>query len=146
MLIDTPPELRLQLLAAGVSDLDAVWYTHAHADHTHGIDDLRVFSRADRAPLPTYADPTAAESMRQKFGYVFDQDYQPIGGPKKLRGGKEFDFSTGAVLDDVWYDQRPHPTIAGHNEQVQVIKIRFADGATEEFNDKDKPAELGGGD
>jgi phosphoribosyl 1,2-cyclic phosphate phosphodiesterase len=82
LLIDTPPELRLQLLAAGVGDLDAVWYTHAHADHTHGIDDLRVFSRPDRAPLPTFADPAAAESMRQKFAYVFDQDYQPVGGPK----------------------------------------------------------------
>jgi hypothetical protein len=70
---------------------------------------------------------------------------QAIGGTKKLRGGKEFDFSTGAVLDDVWYDERPHPTIAGHNEQVQTIRIRFADGSTEEFNDKDKPAELGGG-
>ncbi len=70
---------------------------------------------------------------------------QPIGGPKKLRGGKEFDFSTGAVLDDVWYDERPHPTIPGHMEKVQTLRIRFPDGATEEFNDKDKPAELGGG-
>ncbi len=82
ILIDTPPELRLQLLYAGVKSIDAVWYTHSHADHTHGIDDLRVFSRPDTDPLPTYADPVCAEFMRQKFAYVFDDDYQPIGGPK----------------------------------------------------------------
>ena len=44
LLIDTPPELRLQLLAAGSPRVDAVWFTHTHADHVHGIDDLRVFS------------------------------------------------------------------------------------------------------
>ncbi|HEY0810917.1 MAG TPA: MBL fold metallo-hydrolase [Longimicrobiales bacterium] len=82
VLIDTPPELRLQLLAAGVSKIDAVWYTHGHADHTHGIDDLRVFSRPDADPLPTYADAQCAEFLRRKFAYVFDEDYQPIGGPK----------------------------------------------------------------
>jgi phosphoribosyl 1,2-cyclic phosphate phosphodiesterase len=82
VLIDTPPELRLQLLYAGVKTIDAVWYTHSHADHTHGIDDLRVFSRPEAEPLPTYADAVCAEFMRQKFAYVFDDDYQPIGGPK----------------------------------------------------------------
>jgi phosphoribosyl 1,2-cyclic phosphate phosphodiesterase len=82
LLIDTPPELRLQLLYAGVKHIDAVWYTHAHADHTHGIDDLRVFSRPDTDPLPTFADAECAQLMRQKFAYVFDDDYQPIGGPK----------------------------------------------------------------
>src|SRR5687768_1720977 len=54
ILIDTPPELRLQLLAARVSRLDAVWFTHAHADHTHGIDDLRIFSHER---IPAWADP-----------------------------------------------------------------------------------------
>lgn len=87
-------------------------------------------------------DPETSSFLESTFTVGINQ---PIGGKKKLRGGREFDFSTGAVLDDVWYDQRPHPTIPGHNEQVQVIRIRFADGSTEEFNDKDKPAELGGG-
>jgi phosphoribosyl 1,2-cyclic phosphate phosphodiesterase len=82
ILIDTPPELRLQLLAAKVSHLDAVWFTHAHADHTHGIDDLRVFSHDDNKTLPTYADEVCAEFMRQKFDYIFNQDYHPVGGPK----------------------------------------------------------------
>lgn len=79
LLIDTPPELRLQLLAARVSSIDAVWFTHPHADHTHGIDDLRVFSR--RA-LPAYADASCAAFMRDKFSYIFDEDYLPVSGPK----------------------------------------------------------------
>lgn len=82
LLIDTPPELRLQLLAAHVADIDAVWFTHAHADHTHGIDDLRVFSRTGGALMPAYAEASCAEFMRQKFAYIFDPDYHPIGGPK----------------------------------------------------------------
>lgn len=79
LLVDTPPELRLQLLAANVAHLDAVWYTHAHADHTHGIDDLRIFSSLS---LPVYTDAATATFMRRKFAYIFDEDYQPIGGPK----------------------------------------------------------------
>ncbi|MGQ0813126.1 MAG: MBL fold metallo-hydrolase [Gemmatimonadota bacterium] len=82
LLIDTPPELRLQLLAAHVATIDAVWFTHAHADHTHGIDDLRIFSHDANQTLPTYADRGCAAFMRQKFNYIFDETYQPIGGPK----------------------------------------------------------------
>lgn len=105
VLIDTPPELRLQLLAAGISRLDAVWYTHAHADHTHGIDDLRVFSRPDTDPLPTYADETCANFLRQKFDYVFDEDYQPIGGPKvKLHLQT---FRDGAIVEVAGFQMLP---------------------------------------
>ena len=54
ILIDTPPELRLQLIAAGLTSVDAVVYTHEHADHVNGIDDLRMFSVRGRRPLPVY--------------------------------------------------------------------------------------------
>lgn len=105
VLIDTPPELRLQLLAANVSNIDAVWYTHGHADHTHGIDDLRVFSRPDADPLPTFADEVCAEFLRQKFSYVFDEDYQPIGGPKvKLRLNT---FREGEPVDVAGFSMLP---------------------------------------
>ncbi|HSJ06171.1 MAG TPA: MBL fold metallo-hydrolase [Longimicrobiales bacterium] len=83
VLIDTPPDLRQQLLAAGVSSIDAVWYTHDHADHTHGIDDLRVFSVRRRQHLPAFADPVTALSLRRKFHYIFDSDYQPPEGTSK---------------------------------------------------------------
>ena len=60
ILIDTPPELRLQLVNAGIDRLDAVLFTHDHADHTHGIDDLRAISVRRSGPLPLYG---AAETM-----------------------------------------------------------------------------------
>ena len=82
VLIDTPPELRLQLLDAHISRLDAVWFTHGHADHTHGIDDLRVFCDRLEKRLPVYADADCAAFLRRKFNYIFDESYQPIGGPK----------------------------------------------------------------
>lgn len=83
LLIDTPPELRLQLIAAGLNRIDAVWFTHDHADHTHGIDDLRVFSARRRESLPAFADPVTAHSLRRKFTYIFDADYRPPEGTTK---------------------------------------------------------------
>jgi len=83
LLIDTPPELRLQLLAADVRHVDAVWFTHAHADHIHGIDDLRVFSARMRRPLAAWADPATAATLRQKFPYIFDEAYRPPEGTTK---------------------------------------------------------------
>ncbi|MEX1183397.1 MAG: MBL fold metallo-hydrolase [Gemmatimonadota bacterium] len=80
ILIDTPPELRLQLLAADIDHIDAVWFTHDHADHTHGIDDLRVFSARLRQHVAAFADPVTAASLRRKFTYIFDPDYHPPDG------------------------------------------------------------------
>jgi phosphoribosyl 1,2-cyclic phosphate phosphodiesterase len=82
VLIDTSPDLRAQLLDAGVSRLDAVLFTHAHADHTHGIDDLRMIFHLMRRRLPVWADPVTAEALMARFGYAFAQprgsDYPPI--------------------------------------------------------------------
>src|SRR5512138_3559787 len=73
LLIDTPPELRLQLLRAGISSVDAVLYTHAHAAHINGIDDLRVFSVTRPRPLSCYGPVEALEQVRSGFGYIFDE-------------------------------------------------------------------------
>lgn len=71
ILIDTSPDLRQQLLAAKIDKIDAVLFTHAHADHLHGIDDLRGINRLMQATIPVYADaPTMAE-IEKSFGYVF---------------------------------------------------------------------------
>jgi phosphoribosyl 1,2-cyclic phosphate phosphodiesterase len=83
LLVDTPPELRIQLLDARVGRIDAVWFTHAHADHTHGIDDLRVFSARRGNPLVAWADAATAEALRQKFPYIFDPSYRPPAGTTK---------------------------------------------------------------
>ena len=80
ILIDTPPEVRLGLLAAGVTGVDAVLYTHDHADHTHGIDDLRALSGGPRGTLPLFGPRDSLERMRRKFDYVFDPDVRPIPG------------------------------------------------------------------
>jgi len=69
-LVDTSPDLRQQLLNADVSHLDAVLYTHAHADHLHGIDDLRSINRAMDAPIKGYADAATLKQIDQRFGYV----------------------------------------------------------------------------
>jgi len=70
MLIDTSPDLREQLLDAGVGRLDAVLMTHAHADHLHGIDDLRAINRAIRAQIPLYATEATLEEIERRFGYA----------------------------------------------------------------------------
>lgn len=79
LLVDAPPELRLQLLAAGVDRVDAVWFTHCHADHTHGIDDLRAFSARSDRPLPALAGRECARVLRRRFDYIFD-DEEPMKG------------------------------------------------------------------
>ncbi|QXT39086.1 MBL fold metallo-hydrolase [Gymnodinialimonas ceratoperidinii] len=82
VLIDTSPDLRAQLLDAGVGHLDAVLYTHAHADHVHGLDDLRMIVFNMRARLPVYADGATTNDLLNRFGYAFVQPpgsaYPPI--------------------------------------------------------------------
>ncbi|MBA3495724.1 MAG: MBL fold metallo-hydrolase [Gemmatimonadales bacterium] len=73
VLIDTPPELRLQLIASGIARVDAVLYTHEHADHTMGIDDLRMFSERQRQALPIYGPHETLERLRTSFRYIFDE-------------------------------------------------------------------------
>jgi phosphoribosyl 1,2-cyclic phosphate phosphodiesterase len=82
ILIDTPPELRLQLIARGIAQVDAVLYTHEHADHTNGIDDLRMFSVRRRRALPIYGPPETLERLRTSFSYIFD-DVRPYEGTSK---------------------------------------------------------------
>ena len=71
ILIDTSPDLRWQTAAAGVKRLDAVLYTHDHADQSHGIDDLRVFALTSRRRTPCYMDPATADTLTRRFDYIF---------------------------------------------------------------------------
>ncbi|MGB5863018.1 MAG: MBL fold metallo-hydrolase [Sulfitobacter sp.] len=82
VLIDTSPDMRSQLLDAGVGRLDAVLYTHAHADHVHGMDDLRMIVINMRARLPVWADQPTHDALMERFAYAFVQPegsmYPPI--------------------------------------------------------------------
>ena len=86
ILIDTPPELRIQLIAAGISDVDAVLFTHDHADHTHGIDDLRAITVRREAPLAVYGSAETLAALTAKFDYIFDSSLKPRPGSSKPEG------------------------------------------------------------
>lgn len=92
ILIDTPPDLREQLLSVRADALDAVLFTHDHADHTHGIDDLRMVAYAMKSRVPCYFDPVTRESLVTRFAYCFEtpagSTYPPILVPKTLIPGE----------------------------------------------------------
>ena len=71
LLVDTSTDLRQQLLVNGIGSVDAVFWTHDHADHCHGIDDLRVMRYGRGAPLPGYASAETVQRLRRRFDYVF---------------------------------------------------------------------------
>ena len=71
LLVDTSPDLRQQLLANGIDKVDAVFWTHDHADHCHGIDDLRPMRFHRNGPLPGFASVETARRLRHRFSYVF---------------------------------------------------------------------------
>ncbi|MEX2531688.1 MAG: MBL fold metallo-hydrolase [Gemmatimonadota bacterium] len=83
ILVDSPPELRLQLVREGVKRIDAVWFTHIHADHLHGIDDLRIFSLRDRRHLPVFVAATSRAEVKRRFSYIFDSAVRPPAGTSK---------------------------------------------------------------
>jgi phosphoribosyl 1,2-cyclic phosphate phosphodiesterase len=80
LVVDTAPEFREQVAAAGVTHLDAVLYTHDHADQTHGIDDVRAFWLRQRRRTPCYMDAYTHDRLMRRFGYVFHGEggYPPI--------------------------------------------------------------------
>ncbi|TVR99203.1 MAG: MBL fold metallo-hydrolase [Rhodospirillales bacterium] len=101
ILVDTPPDIREQLIQAKVSTVDAVLYTHAHADHLHGIDDLRAVNRALNAPLDLYADARTLEVIAQRFPYVLEPldpgakfFYKPTLIPHRVDDGSSFAVGT----------------------------------------------------
>ncbi|SFN68462.1 phosphoribosyl 1,2-cyclic phosphate phosphodiesterase [Roseovarius lutimaris] len=101
ILVDSSPDLRAQLLDAGVGALDAVVYTHSHADHVHGIDDLRMIVFNMRQRLPVWADGDTQNALYARFGYAFtqpeDSPYPPILDMHTIDGPFEITGAGGTV-------------------------------------------------
>jgi phosphoribosyl 1,2-cyclic phosphate phosphodiesterase len=101
ILVDSSPDLRAQLLDAGVGALDAVVYTHSHADHVHGIDDLRMIVFNMRQRLPVWADGDTQNALYARFGYAFtqpeDSPYPPILDMHTINGSFEITGAGGTL-------------------------------------------------
>lgn len=110
IVVDTPAEFRLQALRARIPRLDALFYTHAHADHIFGIDDIRRFNQIQREVIPLYASRETLEALHRTAGYIFDLSNEswavPKAEPHELNGPFEL---FGATVEPllVWHGQMP---------------------------------------
>ncbi|TRD22834.1 MBL fold metallo-hydrolase [Palleronia caenipelagi] len=102
VLIDASPDLREQLLSAEVGELDGVVFTHAHADHCHGLDDLRMIVIAMRQRLNIWADEPTMAALKHRFDYAFEtppnSDYPPILDAHLIDGDVTIDGAGGAII------------------------------------------------
>jgi phosphoribosyl 1,2-cyclic phosphate phosphodiesterase len=103
ILVDTSPDLRRQMLDNDFADFDAVVYTHAHADHAHGIDDVRVMYRMYDKVYPVYASPQTFGMLKRNFSYAFESD-GPLYPPFYDRHDIDGPFRIGDI-DIVPFDQ-----------------------------------------
>lgn len=120
VVVDTTPDLRTQALREGLTRLDAVLFTHAHADHILGLDDVRVFNFRQKAAIPIYADEHCLTNIRRTFAYIFEGNY-PYGGVAQL---------DPHVIDgpfDLWgLRVTPVPVLHGSSP---ILGFRFRDTA-----------------
>jgi phosphoribosyl 1,2-cyclic phosphate phosphodiesterase len=132
LLVDTAPELRLQMLASDTRRVDAVLFTHAHADHTAGLDELRRFCELQQQHIPVYATAATAAELRGRFGYAF-ADLFPFYGATPDLTLHEIDgpFTVAGI------DVTPVPVLHG---SLPIVGFRF--GAMAYVTDaKSVPAE-----
>ena len=124
VLIDTTPDMRAQLLAADVGTLDAVVYTHSHADHVHGIDDLRMIVFNKRERLQVWADGDTSNDLLGRFGYAFVQPkgsaYPPICELNVINGA----ITVGGAGGDIVLD----PFEVAHGN-IEALGFRIGDVA-----------------
>lgn len=124
VLVDTSPDLREQALDAGIGELDGVIYTHAHADHLHGIDDLRGFVINMRRRVDVYADAATTERLHEAFGYCFatpaGSEYPPILNAHPIRAGEPLTIEgAGGAISAL-------PIIQAHG-RITSLALRFGD-------------------
>ena len=109
LLIDTSPDLRMQALREGISTVDAILYTHDHADHTHGLDDARSFNFHRKGSLPVYGTRETMDSITQLFQYAFGAPAGPNGvwfkPSLEVQHINEYDEFTVGSMDILTYFQ-----------------------------------------
>lgn len=126
VVIDTGPDFRDQMITSGVKTLDGVVYTHAHADHIHGIDDLRGFWLEQRRLIDVYADASTHVRLREGFRYLFEKpaesSYPPIILAHEIAHGEGFEISgNGGTI-------RFEPLTQTHGS-IQSLGFRIGDFA-----------------
>ncbi|MFZ0960738.1 MAG: MBL fold metallo-hydrolase [Terriglobia bacterium] len=120
VVIDTTPDFRAQALREGLTRLDAVLFTHSHADHIMGFDDTRVFYFRQKVPLPIYAEARCMATLRATFAYIFEGNY-PYGGVGKI------DPHVVEGPFDLWgLGFTPVPVLHGN---LPILGFRFRDTA-----------------
>jgi phosphoribosyl 1,2-cyclic phosphate phosphodiesterase len=125
LIVDTSPDLREQLIDAGVTHLDAVLVTHDHADHTHGIDDMRALVMHMRRRLPVYADERTSATLAVRFGYIFEtppgSTYPPILDLRPMRVGSPLTIEgAGKPIEAL-------PFAVEHGPGYESLGFRFGD-------------------
>jgi phosphoribosyl 1,2-cyclic phosphate phosphodiesterase len=121
LLIDTPPELRLQLLREGIHRAHAILYTHAHADHLFGLDDARLFPKMIGGPVPIYCEQEVEEAIRRAFPYAFDERAMRI-----PRGGvPQVEFSRIGPDEPFWALGEEIVPIRLHHGRFRVLGFRI---------------------
>lgn len=125
VLVDTSPDLREQLVDAAVPDLDAVLFSHDHADHLHGIDDLRSLVLRNRRRLVVHADARTTNSLLSRFGYLFETQpgsmYPPVLETRALRAGMPL------TLQGAGGDIMALPIAVEHGPDYEALGFRFGD-------------------
>jgi phosphoribosyl 1,2-cyclic phosphate phosphodiesterase len=119
LLVDTSPDFRAQALREKIPRIDAVLYTHPHADHLHGIDDLRAYNFSQKAPIPVYCHDWTFEEIPKKFSYIFPDPKAPAyeGGGVPMLDLKKFD-QNAKILDIQGVQVIPIPVDHGHMQTV----------------------------
>ena len=129
VLVDCGPDLRQQLLAAGVGRLDAVIVTHDHGDHVHGIDELRPLAHVLDAPVPLHGSAETLASLRRRFAYAFEQSdfYRPIVAGRAIAGGERFGDSAARFVDQPHGDSTSLGLRFDEAEHSVAYAIDFSD-------------------
>lgn len=121
LLVDTTPDFRCQALRAGIDRLDAILFTHAHADHLMGLDDVRPLNMRQQATIPIYGSPETVSTIKQCFGYIFDGEEKQSWIPNL-----ELHTLDGSPFDLFGLDVTPVPVLHG---KARIYGFRFGNAA-----------------